>query len=71
MTDLKIRSMIIDEISVAQRYADMARKNKDAISVTYFHGYSDGLRTILDKIDFTIDKELEEMESEENDRTRN
>lgn len=68
MTDLSIRRMIIDEISVAQRYADMARQNKDAISVTYFHGYSDGLRTILDKIDFKVEKEINEMEREQNDR---
>lgn len=70
MTDLSIRRIIINEISAAKNYAEQAKQIKDAISVTYFHGYTDALRTVLDKIEFTLNRELEEMEKEENDRKR-
>lgn len=68
MTDLSIRKIIIDEISTANNYAYQAKKNKDAIAVTYFHGYADGLRNVLTQIEFAQNRELEEMEREQNDR---
>lgn len=68
MTDLSIRQMIINEISVAKNYAYQAKKSKDAIAVTYFHGYADGLRNVLAQIEFVNNKELEEMEKQENDK---
>ena len=71
MTDLSIRQMIINEISVAKNYAYQAKKNKDAIAVTYFHGYADGLRNALLQIEFVLHRELEEMEKQENERKRN
>lgn len=65
MTDLSIRRIIINEISTANNYAYQAKKNKDAIAVTYFHGYADGLRNVLAQIEFVNNKELEEMEKEQ------
>lgn len=65
MTDLSIRKMIIDEMSAAKNYAHQAKKNEDAIALIYFHGYADGLHNALLKIEFTILKELEEMENEQ------
>lgn len=71
MIDLQIRRIIINEISAANNYAYQAKKNKDAIAVTYFHGYADGLRNALLQIEFVLRREVEEMEKQENDRKRN
>ena len=71
MTDLSIRQLIINEISAAKNYAYQAKKNKDAIAVTYFHGYADGLRNALLQIEFVLRRELEEMEEEENGKQKN
>ena len=68
MTYLSIRRIIINEISATNNYAYQAKKNKDAIAVTYFHGYADALRNLLAQFEFALNKELDEMEEEENDR---
>lgn len=58
MTDLSIRRIIINEISVAKNYAYQAKKNKDANAVTYFHGYAYGLRNALAQLNLCRTKKL-------------
>ena len=66
MTDLQIRRIILDEISRATINEYQAKKNRDKIAVMYFSGCQDALRNVLAQIKLVVEKEIEEMEKQQN-----
>ena len=66
MTDLQIRTIIVDSLARAENQSFVAKKSGDRIAIMYFNGCIDALWHLLQEIDTAIDKELEEMVKQEN-----
>lgn len=66
MTDLQIINLIKHKFKVSLRYIPICVKNEDKIAKTYFQGYCDACFELYHLIKKQIEKEISEMEKQEN-----
>ena len=71
MTDLQILKWIQHKFKTGLHYIPICVENDDKIAKTYFQGYCDACFELYHLIKNQIDKEISEMEKQENDSRKN